>query len=263
MKTITTSSLKTMKTNGEKIVVLTAYDATFATLAETAGIDVLLVGDSLGNVCLGYKTTVPVTMDDMCHHTAAVSRGNGKSLLVADLPYMAYATEEQTLRNAALLMQAGAQMVKLEGGEWLAPSVCKLSERGIPVCGHLGLTPQSVDKLGGFKVQGKDDQAAQRMLADARALEDAGADMLVVECVPASLGAELAQQLSIPVIGIGAGADTDGQVLVVYDMLGISAKIPKFSRNFLADAEGIPQAMAAYADAVRSGAFPAAEHSFS
>ena len=264
MKAINIASLKSMKQHGEKFAVLTAYDATFAMLAESAGIEVLLVGDSLGNVCLGYTSTVPVTMDDMVHHTAAVARGNSKSLLIADLPYMAYATEEQTLVNAARLMQAGAQVVKLEGGEWLTPAVRKLTERGVPVCGHLGLTPQSVDKLGGYKVQGKDSAAAARMLEDAKCLEQAGADLLVLECVPSSLGAEIASQLSIPVIGIGAGGDTDAQVLVIYDILGISARIPKFSHNFLADSGGdIVKAMENYGRAVKLGSFPGPEHGFS
>jgi len=262
MKSISLSTLKSMKGNREKFAVLTAYDASFARLAEAAGIEVLLVGDSLGNVVLGHSSTVPVTMEDMLHHTRAVSRGNSKSLLVADLPYMAYATEAQAMTNAAAIMQAGAQVVKLEGGAWLESTVRKLSERGVPVCAHLGLTPQSVDKLGGYKVQGKDANAAAQILRDAQCLEDAGADLLVLECVPSSLGAEISAKLKIPVIGIGAGAGTDAQVLVLYDMLGISPRAPKFSKNFLADTGNVLAAMEAYANAVRSGAFPAAEHGF-
>ena len=262
MKAITLSTLNAMKNNREKFAVLTAYDSTFAMLAEAAGIEVVLVGDSLGNVCLGYKNTVPVTMDDMLHHTAAVARGNGRSLIVADMPYMAYATEEQAFRNAAALMQAGAQVVKVEGGAWLAPIVDRLTDRGIPVCGHLGLTPQSVDKLGGYKVQGKEATAAAQMLRDAESLEQAGADLLVLECVPASLGEEISRKLKIPVIGIGAGAGTDAQVLVIYDMLGISPKIPKFAHNFLADTGDILKAMESYATAVKLGSFPGPEHCF-
>jgi 3-methyl-2-oxobutanoate hydroxymethyltransferase len=262
MTTITLSNLKKCKTSQQKFAVLTAYDSTFARLADQAGIEVLLVGDSLGNVCLGYGNTVPVSVDDMVHHTQAVSRGNSNALVVADLPYMAYAEENQALLNATRLMQAGANVVKLEGGEWLIPTVQKLSDRGVPVCGHLGLTPQSVDKLGGFKVQGRDDLDARKMIADARALEDAGAELLVIECVPTSLAKDITDALSIPVIGIGAGNVTDAQVLVVYDMLGISPRIPKFSRNFLAGQNSIQDAFKAYADAVRSGNFPDDSESF-
>ena len=234
MKSTTLSTLNTMKRNGERFAVITCYDASFARLAELAGIEVVLVGDSLGNVCLGYDSTVPVTMEQMVHHVSAVARLNKRSLLIADLPYMSYATEEDSLANAARLMRAGAQVVKLEGGAWLESTVARLSERGVPVCGHLGLTPQSVDKLGGYKVQGRDGDAAARMIRDAERLQEAGMDMLVVECIPASLGQELREALRVPVIGIGAGAGTDAQVLVLYDMLGISPKIPKFARNFLA-----------------------------
>jgi len=263
MKAINISTLRAMKGNGEKFAVLTAYDSTFSMLAEMAGIEALLVGDSLGNVCLGYKSTVPVTMDEMVHHTAAVSRGNNKSLIIADMPYMTYATPEQAMVNATRLMQAGAQMVKVEGGQWLAPTVAQLTERGVPVCGHLGLTPQSVDKLGGYKVQGKDAAAANKIIDDAKFLEDAGADLLVVECVPSSLGEDLSRELSIPVIGIGAGSGTDAQVLVIYDMLGISPKIPRFSHNFLAETGDILKAMESYGTAVKLGSFPGVQHSFS
>lgn len=264
MKSITLSTLNTMKRNGERFAVLTCYDSSFARLSELAGIEVVLVGDSLGNVCLGHDSTVPVTMADMERHVSAVSRGNKRSLLIADMPYMSYATETAALANAARLMQAGAQVVKLEGGAWLEDTVAKLSERGVPVCGHLGLTPQSVDKLGGYKVQGREGEAAARMIRDAERLQEAGMDMLVVECVPADLGRELSNVLHVPVIGIGAGGGTDAQVLVVYDMLGISPRIPKFARNFLADSGGnIQRAMEDYAAAVRDGSFPGAEHQFS
>ncbi|MEH6468925.1 MAG: 3-methyl-2-oxobutanoate hydroxymethyltransferase [Porticoccus sp.] len=262
MKTVTINTLNTLKEQGEKFPVITAYDASFARLIEQAGIDVVLVGDSLGNVIQGHGSTVPVTMDDMIYHVEAVCRGNSKSLVIADLPFMAYATEEQTMENAALLMQAGAHMVKLEGGAWLEETVLMLSERGIPVCGHLGLTPQSVNKLGGYKVQGRDDQSAEKMVLDAHLLEEAGVDILVLECVPTALAQQITNELSIPVIGIGAGPNTDAQVLVIYDMLGISSRLPKFSKNFLTETGDVETALKAYAKEVRSGAFPQPEHSF-
>ncbi|MEH6465992.1 MAG: 3-methyl-2-oxobutanoate hydroxymethyltransferase, partial [Porticoccus sp.] len=247
MKTVTINTLNTLKEQGEKFPVITAYDASFARLIEQAGIDVVLVGDSLGNVIQGHGSTVPVTMDDMIYHVEAVCRGNSKSLIIADLPFMAYATEEQTMENAALLMQAGAHMVKLEGGAWLEETVLMLSERGIPVCGHLGLTPQSVNKLGGYKVQGRDDQSAEKMVLDAHLLEEAGVDILVLECVPTALAQQITNELSIPVIGIGAGPNTDAQVLVIYDMLGISPRLPKFSKNFLTETGDVETALKAYA----------------
>ena len=262
MKTVTTRTLQELKSRGEKFPVITAYDASFARLIEQAGIEVMLVGDSLGNVIQGQDSTVPVDMADMCYHVSAVRRGNRKSLIVADLPFMAYATAEQAMANAAELMRAGAHVVKLEGGAWLEHTVHLLTERGIPVCGHLGLTPQSVNKLGGYRVQGRDEQAAEIMLRDAKLLERAGMDMLVLECVPSELAKQIADELSVPVIGIGAGVDTDAQVLVIYDMLGLSPKIPKFSRNFLAETGSLDGALRAYADAVRSGEFPGPEHGF-
>jgi 3-methyl-2-oxobutanoate hydroxymethyltransferase len=198
----------------------------------------------------------------MAYHTEIVKRGNSRTLLMTDMPFMSYASENQALDNAAILMQAGAQMVKLEGGEWLAETIFMLTERGIPVCGHVGLTPQSVHKLGGYKVQGKEEEAAQRMIQEAQILEEAGADLMVVECVPSSLGKNLADSLNIPVIGIGAGPDTDAQVLVLQDMLGISQRLPKFSKNFLEQSSTIQQAIINYGNAVRSGAFPAPEHCF-
>ena len=262
MKTTTITNLNAMKADGEKFAVITAYDYTFSRLIETAGIEVTLVGDSLGNVIQGRDSTIPVTLDEMAYHTEIVKRGNSRTLLMTDMPFMSYATENQALDNAAILMQAGAQMVKLEGGEWLAETIYMLTERGIPVCGHVGLTPQSVHKLGGYKVQGKDEEAAQQMIDEAAILEEAGADLLVVECVPSSLGRDLSAALTIPVIGIGAGPDTDAQVLVLQDMLGISQRLPKFSKNFLEQTDSIQDAIIAYGNDVRSGAFPAPEHCF-
>ena len=262
MKTTTISNLNAMKTAGEKFAVITAYDYTFSRLIETAGIEVTLVGDSLGNVIQGRDSTIPVSVDEMAYHTEIVKRGNSRTLLMTDMPFMSYASENQALDNAAILMQAGAQMVKLEGGEWLAETIFMLTERGIPVCGHVGLTPQSVHKLGGYRVQGKEEDAAQRMIQEAQILEEAGADLLVVECVPSSLGKNLADSLNIPVIGIGAGPDTDAQVLVLQDMLGISQRLPKFSKNFLEQSSSIQQAIINYGTAVRSGTFPAPEHCF-
>jgi 3-methyl-2-oxobutanoate hydroxymethyltransferase len=262
MNTVTINTLNTLKQQGEKFPVITAYDASFSRLIESVGIEVVLVGDSLGNVIQGHGSTVPVTMEDMAYHVQAVCRGNSKSLIIADLPFMAYATEEQTMENSALLMQAGAHMVKLEGGAWLEESVLMLSERGIPVCGHLGLTPQSVNKMGGYKVQGRSEEAADQMVSDALLLEEAGIDLLVLECVPSPLAKKITEALSIPVIGIGAGPDTDAQVLVIYDVLGLSTRPPKFSKNFLLDAKDIESALASYAKEVRSGSFPAPEHGF-
>jgi len=262
VKTTTIDNLKAIKADGNKFAAITAYDFSFASLIEAAEIEVTLVGDSLGNVIQGQDTTLPVTVDEMAYHTAAVKRGIARSLLVTDMPFMSYGTEVQALDSAAILMQAGAQMVKLEGGEWLANTVYSLAERGIPVCGHVGLTPQSVHKLGGYKVQGREDAAAQKMLAEAKVLEEAGADLLVVECVPSSLGKALAQLLDIPVIGIGAGPDTDAQVLVLHDMLGISRKPPKFSKNYLAQASSIQEAISTYGNEVRGGVFPGPEHCF-
>lgn len=262
MKTTSIQKLKASKADGKKFAVITAYDFTFASLIEAAGIEVMLVGDSLGNVIQGQKTTVPVTVEQMAYHTAAVRRGAESSLLIADMPFMSYSNQTQALDNAATLMQAGAQMVKLEGGEWLADTVHALTERGIPVCGHIGLTPQSVFKLGGYKVQGKDQQAADKMLTDAKTLQQAGADLIVVECIPAALGQQLSESLDIPVIGIGAGPHTDAQVLVLYDMLGISQRLPVFSKNYLAQTNSVQEALTAYAEEVRSGTFPQPEHCF-
>lgn len=260
---VTVATLQKLKQTGEKFAVLTCYDATFATLINNAGVEVILVGDSLGNVIQGQDSTIPVTMDHMVYHTECVARANPHCLLIADMPFMSYATPEQTFVNASRLMQAGAHMVKLEGGEWLAPTVRMLTERGVPVCGHLGLTPQSVNILGGYKVQGKTEDGARRIVHDAHALADAGAQLIVFECIPAGLGAEISAALPIPTIGIGAGVDCDGQVLVLQDMLGLFPKAPKFSRNFLAGrTDGVPGALRAFVDEVKAKTFPGPEHSF-
>ncbi len=265
MPDVTVSTLLGLKQKGEKIAMLTAYDATYARAACEAGVEVLLVGDSLGMVLQGHDSTLPVSVADMAYHTAAVKRGNQGALIVSDLPFMAYATLEQTFASSAALMQAGAHMVKLEGAGWLCEPVRLLAERGVPVCAHLGLTPQAVNVFGGYKVQGRGDAAARQLRADAMALEQAGAAMLLLECVPSELAAEISQAVKIPVIGIGAGPATDGQVLVVHDMLGLSlsGRAPKFVKNFLDGQPNIQAAFAAYVQAVKAVSFPAEEHGFS
>jgi 3-methyl-2-oxobutanoate hydroxymethyltransferase len=261
---VTTLSLKSLKEQNQKFSCLTAYDATFAKHASDAGIDVLLVGDSLGMVLQGRDSTLPVTLDDMIYHTQCVSRGCERALIMADMPFNTLNSIEQTLDHAARLMQAGAHLVKLEGDSWLAPYITALSQRGIPVCAHLGLTPQSVNKLGGYKVQGKDAGAANHMIAAASALEQAGADFILLECVPTALAELITKEVSVPVIGIGAGNVTDGQVLVMHDMLGLNTgRQPRFVKNFMAEADSIQEAFKRYDSAVKSGEFPSAEYSFS
>ena len=262
MNKVTIQTLQNLKSERQKFAVVAAYDASFAKLLAEAGVDVILVGDSLGMTVQGHNTTVPVTIEDVCYHTEAVKRGNDSSLIIGDLPFMTYSSVADALLNSTKLMQAGSHMVKLEGGRWLADTIKALSDCGIPVCAHLGLTPQSVNKLGGYKVQGRDADSAQAMIEDAMALEAAGADLMVLECVPSSLAKRISEQLSIPVIGIGAGADTDAQVLVIYDMLGISPKSPKFSKNYLQFNPSIAAALADYVEEVKRGAFPSLEHSF-
>ena len=262
MSRITAQSLRELKQQGEKFVCVTAYDASFAAVIASAGVETMLVGDSLGMVLQGHRDTLPVTIEHMVYHVQAVSRGNGDSLILGDLPFMSYATSEQTLDNAAKLMRAGAHMVKLEGGAWLSDSINKLTERGIPVCAHLGLTPQSVNTLGGFKVQGRSDTAARRIIDDAREIEAAGASLLVLECIPRKLAADITRQLSIPVIGIGAGPDTDAQVLVLHDLLGVTPRPPRFVKNFMSGQFSIENAIKAFSDAVKNGQFPADEHCF-
>jgi 3-methyl-2-oxobutanoate hydroxymethyltransferase len=264
-KPVTVPGLRQMKADGRKIVMLTAYDASFAAQLEMAAVDVALVGDSLGMVVQGHASTLPVSLDEMVYHTAAVARGLKSTLLVADLPFMSDRDLPHAIDAAARLIgQGGAAMVKIEGAGRICEIITALAERDIPVCSHLGLTPQSVHKFGGYKVQGKQPEAADKLLADAHAVEAAGADLLVLECVPSTLAARITAELHIPVIGIGAGADCDGQVLVIYDMLGITpGKRPKFSKDFLAGSDSVPAAIVAYADAVRAGQFPGAEHAFS
>lgn len=264
MPSITVSTLQQMKQRGEKFAVLTAYDASFAQLIDEAGVEVLLVGDSLGMVVQGQGSTIPVSMDEMVYHTSLVARASKSALVITDMPFMSYATTELALSNAARLMkEGGAQMVKLEGGELRLDAVRSLAENGIPVCAHLGLLPQSVHKLGGYRIQGREEVAAEQMLADAQALQQAGADLLVLECVPRALAKRITESLTIPVIGIGAGADTDAQVLVLYDMLGITpGKRPSFSHDFLAEAGSVRAAIEAYASQVKAGTFPTRQHDF-
>jgi 3-methyl-2-oxobutanoate hydroxymethyltransferase len=257
-KPLTLHHLREMHATGEKIAMLTCYDASFARVLDEAEVDCLLVGDSLGMVVQGHATTVPVTLADMAYHVACVVRGNRNAWLIGDLPYGSYhASPEQAMASAVTLMQAGAQMVKLEGGGWTAETVRFLAERGIPVCAHLGLTPQSVHALGGWRVQGRDAAGAATLLEQARALEAAGAAMLVIELVPTALGAQITQALTIPVIGIGAGPDCSGQVLVTHDMLGLGPDKPaRFVRNFMDKAVSVSDAVRAYVQAVKTGHFP-------
>lgn len=261
-KNINVLSIRKMKQSGEKFVTVALYDAPMAAMAQKCGVEVVLIGDSLGMTVLGYESTIPVTMEQMIYHIEAVARGNKKSLIMGDLPFMTYATPEQALENATRVMQAGAHMVKIEGGQWLASTVKMLTDRGIPVCAHLGLTPQSVHKLGGFRVQGRSEEQANTLLDDAIALEQAGADALVLECVPSELGKRITERLHIPTIGIGAGKDTDAQVLVINDILGLTPQPPKFSKNFLVEAEDIPGALKKYVNDVKQGIFPGDEHMF-
>ncbi|MGL1956493.1 MAG: 3-methyl-2-oxobutanoate hydroxymethyltransferase [Colwellia sp.] len=263
MAKITTSTLLNMKQQGEKISTITAYDASFAKLFDQAGIHAILIGDSLGMVLQGQDDTLPVTIEDMAYHTQCVKRGVEETLIIADMPFMSYANKEQALTNAAKLMQAGASMIKMEGGAWLVDTIKALVERGIPVCAHLGLTPQSVNVFGGFKVQGRDEDKAQQMIKDAQIVEAAGAQLLVLECIPSGLGKAISQAISIPTIGIGAGKDTDGQILVMHDALGISCSyMPKFSRNFLKDTGDIKKAVELYISEVSKGNFPGDDHIF-
>jgi 3-methyl-2-oxobutanoate hydroxymethyltransferase len=260
----TQDDLQKMRDDGEKIAIVTCYDASFASLLEKAGVDILLVGDSLGNVLQGEETTLPVTLEDMIYHTRCVVRGSSKAFIMVDMPFgTSQVSPQDTFENAAALMAAGANMVKIEGGSIMAETIEFLTQRGIPVCGHIGLTPQSVNQLGGYKVQGKTDYEAERLLKDAVALEKAGAGMLLMEVVPAALARQVTQTLSIPTIGIGAGIDCSAQVLVLYDMLGIySGKKARFMKNFLTGVESIHEAVKNYVRAVKAGEFPGPEHAF-
>ncbi|MFN3714665.1 MAG: 3-methyl-2-oxobutanoate hydroxymethyltransferase [Alcanivoracaceae bacterium] len=261
--TVTLRTLQQRKQSGEKFSVLTAYDACFSRLISEAGVDVMLVGDSLGMVLQGHDSTLPVTTEHLAYHTAAVARGNQGSLIMADMPFMSGATLERALTAAHTLMQAGANLVKLEGAGWLAETIAVLKRNGVPVCAHLGLTPQSVNAFGGYRVQGREKSDAERLITDAKALEQAGADVLLLECVPRSVTAELVRAVSVPVIGIGAGPECDGQVLVMHDLLGITpGKAARFVRNFAADTGDIRAAFSAYDRAVKDRSFPAAEHCF-
>jgi 3-methyl-2-oxobutanoate hydroxymethyltransferase len=261
-KALAINDLADMKQRGEKITCLTAYDASFSSLLDKVGIDVILVGDSLGMVIQGQRTTVPVSIADMVYHTRCVSHARQRAFVMADLPFMSYATPKAAAKNAAKLMQqGGAHMVKLEGAKY--DCVSFLVDQGIPVCGHLGLLPQSINQLGRYAVQGKTQIDADKIVTDALALQHAGATLLVLECVPAVLAKQISTQLNIPVIGIGAGLDCDGQVLVLYDMLNIGiAKRPRFSKNFMNNVTSIEAAIAAYQQAVKCGHFPTPEHSF-
>jgi len=264
MPATTLTTLQSQKLKGDKITMLTCYDATFARAACQAGVEVLLVGDSLGMVLQGHDSTLPVSNADMAYHVASVKRGALDALILADLPFMAAATLEAAFANSMQLMQAGAHMVKIEGAAWLAETVHQLTERGIPVCVHLGLTPQTVNVLGGYKVQGRLEAQAQQLRADAISLEQAGAAMILLECVPSELAAEISKRAKVPVIGIGAGNATDGQVLVLHDMLGLSlsGRVAKFVKNFMVGQPDIQSALGAYVSAVKDLSFPAPEHGF-
>ncbi|WP_151448394.1 3-methyl-2-oxobutanoate hydroxymethyltransferase [Lacisediminimonas profundi] len=262
-KSVTIPALMALRAKSEKISMLTCYDASFAALMDGCGVEILLVGDSLGMVCQGQQSTLPVTLEEVAYHTASVARGNKTAMLVADMPFGTYATPESAFANAVRLMQAGAQMVKIEGGAWLVDTIRFLTERAVPVCAHLGLTPQSVHALGGFKVQGKTVEAAERLKADALAVQAAGASLLVLEAIPAQLAKETTDSLAIPTIGIGAGVDCSGQVLVMHDMLGVfPGHKAKFVRDFMQGQASIADAVAAYVAAVKDQSFPGPEHSF-
>lgn len=260
---VTVTSLLAQRARGDKITMLTCYDASFSALLNRCGVDVMLVGDSLGMVCQGQSTTLTVTLADIAYHTGCVARANQTALLVADMPFGSYESPQETYAHAVTLMRAGAQMVKLEGGSWLVETVRFLNDRAVPVCAHLGLTPQSVHQLGGYKTQGKTLEAAAVLKRDALALQAAGATLLVLEAIPAALGKEVTEALTIPTIGIGAGPDCSGQVLVLHDMLDVfPGRKPRFVKNFMAGQSSIQGAVSAYVEAVKAGSFPAPEHCF-
>jgi 3-methyl-2-oxobutanoate hydroxymethyltransferase len=261
---VNVATLRRMKEQGEKIASITCYDASFAALVDEAGVDVVLVGDSLGMVIQGHDTTVPVTLDHVVYHCRAVAKGLFRPFLMADMPFMTYTSREQALQNAIRLMQeGGAKMVKLEGGAGQVEIVEFLARHDIPLCAHLGLKPQSVHKTGGFRVQGRENAAAEQMKHDAKALQDAGADVVLLECIPSELGAEITAELQVPVIGIGAGPDTDGQILVLYDVLDITpGRKPRFVRNCMAGHDSPLAAIKSYVEAVKNRSYPAPEHCF-
>jgi len=262
-KAVTVPSLLAMRAEGTKIAMLTCYDASFAALMDGCGVEVLLIGDSLGMVCAGHNSTLPVTVADVVYHTASVARGNKNALVLADMPFGSYATPEAAFDNAVKLMQAGAHMVKIEGGAWLAETVRFLTERGVPVCAHVGLTPQFVHQLGGYKVQGRTTASADQLKTDAKALQAAGASLVVLEAIPAALGKEVTGMLAIPTIGIGAGPDCSGQVLVMHDLLGVfPGRKARFVKNFMEGQTSIDAAVSAYVTAVKNGSFPGQEHCF-
>lgn len=264
MKPVTLQTLRDLKQRGERFSCLTCYDASFAAAMARADVEVILIGDSLGMVVQGHDSTLPVSNHDMAYHTAAVARANKTALIMADLPFMTYATLPDALANAAELMRAGAHLVKLEGGAWLADTVTQMTRGGIPACIHLGLTPQSVNVFGGYRVQGRSEEAAEQLLADARAVAAAGAAMLLLECVPTELARRVHEEVSIPVIGIGAGPHCDGQVLVLHDMLGVHAgKTARFVKNFLQAGDGsVEGAFRQFVTEVKDGRYPAPEHAF-
>lgn len=261
-KALTVNHLNRMKQDGEKIAMLTCYDATFARAMDSAGVDIILVGDSLGMVVQGRSSTVGVSVNDVAYHTRCVARGLQRTLLLADMPFGSFHNAATAMENAVTLLGSGSAMVKLEGAGPMIEIVRYMAQRGVSVCGHLGLTPQSVHQLGGFRVQARDEAGAQQLLADARALQDAGAQLLVIECVPSDLGQQVSAQLDIPVIGIGAGAGCDGQVLVMHDMLGLGDRAPKFVANFMPQADSIEGAFEAYVRAVKDQQFPSSEHEY-
>jgi len=262
-KAVTIHTLATLRAAREKITMLTCYDASFASLMDRCGVEILLIGDSLGMVCNGHNSTLPVTVSELAYHTASVARGAKSAMIMSDLPFGAYGTPETAYANAVILMQAGAHMIKIEGGAWLAETVRFLTERGIPICAHIGLTPQSVHQLGGYKVQGKSTESAAELKNDALVLQNAGAAIVLMEAMPSQLGKEVTDMLTIPTIGIGAGPDCSGQVLVMHDMLGVfPGRKARFVRNFMEGAASIDDAVTGYVKAVKDGSFPALEHCF-
>jgi 3-methyl-2-oxobutanoate hydroxymethyltransferase len=262
-KAVTIGTLQVLRAAGQKITMLTCYDASFASLMDRCGVEILLIGDSLGMVCAGHSSTLPVTVAEVAYHTASVARGNKNALVLADMPFGSYGTPEAALHNAVQLMQAGAHMVKIEGGAWLAETIRFLAERAVPVCAHIGLTPQFVHQLGGYKVQGKTTESADQLKRDALALQNAGAAIVLMEAIPAALGREVTELLAVPTIGIGAGPDCTGQVLVMHDLLGVfPGRKARFVKNFMDGQTSIDAAISAYVAAVKDGSFPALEHCF-